>query len=692
MDKRQALKRYFGYERFRQLQEDAIDAILGGRDLFMVLPTGGGKSLCYQLPALLLEGVAVVISPLIALMHDQITALNDRGIEAAMLSSAQSDAEIDAVFAALQEGRLRMLYIAPERFSSSRFIAMLDSIAISFFVIDEAHCVSEWGHEFREDYRKLGIVKKRYGDIPVAAFTATATPRVVEDIIDALHLRDPLLLRGATYRKNLTLHVKKRQGNGYKQLLAFLSRHSGKSGIIYTFTRKESEKLAHYLSERGIRTRAYHAGLSAQLRSEAYSAFINDEADVIVATIAFGMGIDKSNIRFVIHTSLPKTLESYYQEVGRAGRDGLKSEALLLFNSGDEVQKRELIERLEDARYKVIAYAKLDAIYTFAVSSRCRHGMIGEYFGDKPFTCNEHCDNCLRGEGEQKEITRQALMVLSAVYRTEQRFGQNYIIDLVRGSKSQKIAQNGHDRLSVYGVGGEYGKREFEAVVERLFDLRAIERGEHKTLRLTHKGLALLKSKERITIDAERYIVESAAPKEVRKSETDDESFEAFRALRAEFAKEEQIPAYIVFSDKTLLELSRKLPQTVEETLAIGGIGEVKFAKYGEAFLALSRKLKEEHALALSKTYLETLALIQEERTLQEICATRSLQCSTILLHVKRLFTAKKIDASLKERYKDEAKKLLDSKIIAWIEAGETIEEIASLRQKLALYEQLQSL
>lgn len=586
---REVLKKYFGYESFREFQKETIEAVLQNQDTFLILPTGGGKSLCYQLPALLKEGVCVVISPLIALMQDQVKALNDRGIKAFMLSSASSDE--NEVYQAIYSGDVKLLYVAPERFKSARFLELLSDIDISFFVVDEAHCVSEWGHEFRDDYRKLGFLKQRFPDTPISAFTATATPIVAKDILKALNLQNPLVFRGQIFRDNLLLNVKRRSKNGYEQIVEFLKKYKNQSGIVYTFTRKESERVAKFLNEKGIDSLCYHAGLSSKIRSEAYTKFINDEVNVIVATVAFGMGIDKSNIRFVIHTSLPKTLESYYQEVGRAGRDGLFSEALLLFNSSDEVAKRELLSGIENDVYKKSAYEKLDLMYEFAITSKCRHKFIAEYFGDEIEECKSICDNCTKEEAKQVDITTPSLMVLSAIYRCGQNFGQNYIIDLLRGSKSERIKQNCHDELSVYGVAKEFSKKELEAVIEKLFDIRAVRRGDFKVLKLTNYGLDIMKNRIKVEIDEERFSFKEQISIKKRVKTEEHEIYKELKELRTSLAKEANLPAYIIFNDKTLSDMSAKLPTSKEEMLEVNGVGEVKFERYGEAFLEVCHKL-----------------------------------------------------------------------------------------------------
>jgi ATP-dependent DNA helicase RecQ len=684
--KYEVLQKVFGHESFRNFQEEAVDTILKREDLLLILPTGGGKSLCYQLPGLLFEGTAVVVSPLIALMQDQIKALLDKQIKAVMISSANTDEELNRVYAQLREGAVKFLYIAPERFNSNRFLELLATLKISFFIIDEAHCVSEWGHEFRSDYRKLHILKEKFPHIPIAAFTATATAKVADDIVHALHLNRANILRSAIFRDNLILNAKKRAGNGYKQLMGFLESHKNESGIIYTFTRKETEKLALYLQENGYRSAAYHAGLSNDIRHQTYRDFINDSIDIVVATIAFGMGIDKSNIRFVVHTSLPKTIENYYQEIGRAGRDGLKSEALLLYNSSDESAKRELINDIDNLQYRQNAYKKLDSMYQSAIQSGCRHKFIANYFGDEIDPCKVLCDNCTKESVEQIDITTPSLMFLSAVYRTHQAFGQNYIIDLIRGSKSAKIEQNQHNNLSVYGVGKEYSKKEFEAVCERLFDLKAIIRGDFKVIKLTQTGLDIIQKKQKVFIDADKFTPEET--QSMYHNDTDavlNEFFDDFRLLRSRIAHEESMPAYIIFSDKTLKELAQKLPQSKEEMLKINGVGEVKYEKYGQAFLTLAQTIKETKK-PLSQTYLQTLVLIQEGKTIEEIIDQRELSLITVLRHVQILLENEKIDQSIKENLTNEIKKEFSPQVLAWIEKGLTLDSYENIKKSLSIY------
>ncbi len=590
MQKLEVLEKVFGFNSFRSFQEEAIDAIIKGKDLLMILPTGGGKSLCYQLPSLLMKGVTVVISPLIALMQDQVRGLNENGIRAATINSDMSDEERQEVFSALKEGSIKLLYVAPERMSAPGFISFLKTLDINFFVIDEAHCVSEWGHEFRADYRKLHLLKENFPSIPVAAFTATATPKVEEDIYAALKLNAPLKLRAGVFRKNLTIRTQKRVSNGRTQLLNFLQTHRDESGIIYTFTRKETEQLAAFLQSRNIRAKAYHARLPAEEKNMVMKDFMYDKIDIVVATIAFGMGIDKSNIRFVVHTSLPKTIENYYQEIGRAGRDGLESETLLLYTKGDEIQKRELMDSVENDAYKQVLYEKLQTMYRFALSSSCKHRLLGVYFGDKSEACGSKCDSCLKSPVEQIDITKEAQMFLSAIYRTGERFGQNHIIDILRGSTAHNIIKFGHEKLTVYGIGEIRNKNEWGMIADRLFELSAINLGEHRALKLQKEAIAILKGQEKVWIDEDK--LGNISKQKIIDVIEKDETFEAFRSLRLKIATENDVPAYLVFSDKTLYELSARLPKSKEEMLEVNGIGEVKYERYGELFLKLSKSLQ----------------------------------------------------------------------------------------------------
>jgi len=596
-NKLQVLNKTFGHNSFRDFQEEAVDTILNKNDLLTIIPTGGGKSLCYQLPALLLEGTAIVISPLIALMQDQVMALEEKNINAAMISSAQSTQDIENTIEQMKNDSLKLLYIAPERFSAYGFLDLLKTVNISFFVIDEAHCVSEWGHEFRADYRNLGLLKQNFPNTPVSAFTATATLKVQSDIQNALHIRNCTTLRGVTKRDNLKISIKKRLGNGRDQLIDFLKNREEEVGIVYTFSRKEADNISTFLQNNNFKAKAYHAGLSNEIRDEVYKDFLYDRINIVVATIAFGMGIDKSNIRFVAHTSMPKTMENFYQEIGRAGRDGLESDTMLLFSKADEIKRKAFIANDINGQYKDLLEEKLEAMYRFCISSSCRHKIIASYFNDTINDCETSCDNCTKGEIEQIDISVDAQKFLSALYRTNQSFGQTHIIDILRGSKVAKISQFSHQNLSVYGIGKDKSKNEWSAIVDRLFDIEAISIGEFKALKITNLGFDILKGNQTLFIDEDKLRnLEKDKVVKVKKTfeNVNMDYFDKFKALRTTLATAQNIPAYMVFSDKVLIELSATLPKDKNEMLEVNGIGEVKYERYGEDFLNLSLSIKEE--------------------------------------------------------------------------------------------------
>jgi len=595
MNKQETLQHYFGHENFREQQEEVIDAILNHQDVLMILPTGGGKSLCYQLPSLLMSGVTVVISPLLALMHDQVVALRENGISAEMLSSMQTLEETRDIEQALYNNQIKLLYVAPERLMNDYFLTFLLDLNINFFVVDEAHCVSEWGHEFREHYRMLSQLKHSFPTTTITAFTATATTIVREDIVSNLQLNNPKIVTGSLFRKNLTITAEHRKGDGRQQLSTFLKEQKGEAGIVYAFSKKQTEAVAKYLQKQGYKAEAFHAGLPTDVKKKVYHEFITDELNIVVATIAFGMGIDKSNIRFVVHMNLPKTLENYYQEIGRAGRDGLDATTLLLFSAVDIVQQKSFIDELPDSPYKTNAYEKINTIARFSDSESCRHQQIALYFNDSIKACGDRCDNCISPDRNTIDITTDARKVLSAIYRTKQSFGMHYIVDILRGSKEQRILTNGHDQLSVYGIGENYSKPQWLTISDKLLEIGAVGIGEYKVYHLTDIGVDILKGGKDVSIREERLTVKKAKEKK-KVTYFDDyevEIFDQFRALRKEIATENKVPPYVVFSDKTLKELSNVMPTDKVGMLAIHGIGEVKFERYGEAFIELIEEINK---------------------------------------------------------------------------------------------------
>ncbi|DAB28990.1 MAG TPA: DNA helicase RecQ [Sulfurimonas sp. UBA12504] len=587
--KHKVLKDIFGHNSFRVLQEEGIDAVLTKRDLLMILPTGGGKSLVYQLPTLMKDGISVVISPLIALMQDQVAALQAQNINAAMLSSAQTQEEINAVIEEAKNGALKFLYLSPERLNTQNTLELLKNLRINFFVVDEAHCISAWGHEFRDDYRSLGNLKAHFPDVNICAFTATSTNLVTEDILKELRLENPLLLKGKVFRKNIFISMQRRIANGYVQLKNFLQRHKDESGIIYVASRKKAEELSAHLNMSGYSSLVYHAGLPQHIREQNFKIFVNDKVNIMVATIAFGMGIDKSDIRFVAHMSLPKSLENFYQEIGRAGRDGEESETLLLFNSADILQQKMFLESIENAEYKEHLDKKIEGIYRFATSELCFHVQLANYFDDVLQECKTQCENCLHSDDARKDISKEAQMLLSAVYKSGQNFGKNYIIDILRGSKEQKLLANGADKLSVYNIGAHVSKKEWFVILERLLELKTLAVGEFSTLQLTQSAVEILKGQKSVDIKSSRLETNS---KEKRVKLAEDFDFDValfgrLREKRKELAHELGVPPYIIFSDKTLKHIASLKPHDKVSMLEVNGVGEKKYEQYGAAFLAV---------------------------------------------------------------------------------------------------------
>jgi ATP-dependent DNA helicase RecQ len=555
----------------------------------MILPTGGGKSLVFQLPTMMMDGITIVISPLIALMQDQVAALQAQNIAAAMISSAQTQEEVQEIIAQAFNGTLKFLYLSPERLNNGTTLEMLRALRINFFVIDEAHCISQWGHEFRDDYRALGNLKANFPHTTIAAFTATSTDNVTTDILRELRLVEPLLLKGKIFRKNIFISTERRVSNGYAQLKNFLFRHKDESGIIYVSSRKKAEELSAYLNQNGYRSLSYHAGLPQHVREQNFKIFVNDKVDIMVATIAFGMGIDKSDIRFVVHMSLPKSQENYYQEIGRAGRDGENSEVLLLFNAGDMAQHKRFLADITNEEYKSHLSTKIDKIYKYATSEICFHQQLAEYFNDTLEPCKERCDNCLNADDVRKDITKEAQMILSAIYKTNQGFGKNYIIDILRGSSEQKLLANAADKLSVYGIGLHMSKKEWFVIVERLLELKILTLGDFSVLKLTQDAIEILKSQKMVDIKSSRMQINTKEKviKQEKEFDYDEELFERLRIKRSELASELGVPAYIIFSDKTLKHLADDMPTNEEEMLEVNGIGAKKYSQFGEEFLAV---------------------------------------------------------------------------------------------------------
>ncbi len=581
------LKDVFGYDGFRPLQEEIIAAIMAKRDALVVMPTGGGKSLCYQVPALMSEGLAVVVSPLISLMKDQVDQLGALGVGAVPLNSTLSPEEYAHNTAMVRSGAARLLYVAPESLMKREVLALLDSVRVECLAIDEAHCISEWGHDFRPEYRQLAAVRQRYPSAVCAAFTATATERVRDDIKRSLLMDGAADFIASFNRENLFLEVSPKR-EPLAQTLDFLEKNRGASGIIYCFSRNQVDLLAARLAREGYLARPYHAGLPDEVRRENQELFIRDEVQVMVATIAFGMGIHKTNVRFVIHFDLPKSIESYYQEIGRAGRDGLPAHCLLLYGYGDTRKIGYFIEQKSDEMERRVAGLHLEALVRYAENEGCRRSPLLAHFGEEyPAENCGMCDNCVSPREKGEDISTQARMFLSCVARTGRRFGAEHIIDVLRGSESRKILDNDHHRISTYGIGKELAKNEWQALARRLIAAGALFRDpeRHGGLDITEKGAAIMRGDE--TVFGSIRAAAARGTVGARPADHDEALFDVLRAKRKELAALENVPPYVVFSDKTLSDMASRYPRGRESMLDIHGVGARKLSRYGDAFLEI---------------------------------------------------------------------------------------------------------
>ncbi|NOG82462.1 MAG: DNA helicase RecQ [Planctomycetes bacterium] len=597
------LKSVFGFHSFRPNQETIIRNILEKKDVFAVMSTGGGKSLCYQLPAKIMEGTTVVISPLISLMKDQVDAALENGIAAAFMNSSLNQQEMGAVNQELHNRELELLYIAPERFAMPSFLEELKSIPLSLFAVDEAHCISEWGHDFRPDYLSLSTLTKHFPNVPVAAFTATATPKVQDDIIDKIRLRSPFIVRASFNRHNLFYQVKTKREVG-TQILEFLAEQRDKPGIIYRTTRDSVVKLSEFLTNNGVKALPYHAGLDGDVRRQNQEAFSKDKVNVIVATVAFGMGIDKSNVRFVIHADLPKNIEGYYQETGRAGRDGELASCLLFFARQDIPKIKYFIDQIPDDAERSIVMHKLNQMVKYASHYVCRRRQLLSYFGEDYTAGNcGSCDVCV-DTVEKVDATIDAQIVMSAIMRTDQRFGINHIVDIVIGANTSRIRELNHDGIKTYGAGRDKDKNHWRFIVDELLAQEVIvqDGGQYPVLNLTAKGFNVLYGRETITaLKREEVKKRGKALKGLQFEDYDEALFERLRLLRMKYAEEQQVPPYIIFSDKALHEMSTFYPVTATDMKKINGVGDVKLERYGNDFIsAIKNYLDENPGISVS--------------------------------------------------------------------------------------------
>ena len=603
---RETLKTYFGYDSFRPLQEEIIRHILNKQDALVLMPTGGGKSICYQLPALLCEGTAVVVSPLISLMKDQVEALLANGIAAGALNSSNDETENVQLRRACVEGRLKLLYISPEKLLAEKDYLLRD-MNISLFAIDEAHCISQWGHDFRPEYAQMGILHQQFPQVPVIALTATADKITREDIIKQLHLNHPRIFISSFDRPNLSLTVKRgyQQKEKSKAIIDFIARHPGESGIIYCMSRSKTESVAQMLQKQGIRAAVYHAGLSPTRRDEAQDDFINDRVQVVCATIAFGMGIDKSNVRWVIHYNLPKSIESFYQEIGRAGRDGMPSDTLLFYSLSDLIL---LTKFATDSGQQSINIEKLQRMQQYAESDICRRRILLSYFGE---TATHDCGNCdvCKNPPERFDGTIIVQKALSAIVRTEQQISTGVLVDILRGNMTPEVVDKGYEQLKTFAAGREVPARDWHDYLLQMLQLGYFEiaYNENNHLKITPAGsdvlfgratarLVVIRREEANETKRGRKrklpVLSKELPLGLPNTENED-LFEALRELRKRLADEEALPAYIVLSDKVLHLLSTSRPTTIEEFGNISGIGEYKKKKYGKEFVSLIRKFSD---------------------------------------------------------------------------------------------------
>ncbi len=652
------LKTHFGFDQFLPLQEEIIRGVIAKKDAFVLMPTGGGKSLCFQLPALMMPGVTLVISPLIALMKDQVDGLKANGIPAEFINSTLTRAAIEEIQTEATRGKIKILYAAPERLIMPEFQVFLKKINVSLIAIDESHCISEWGHDFRPEYRNLQMLRNIFPEVPAMALTATATQKVREDIIYQLSLDKAQIFISSFNRPNLSYAVLPKK-DSYDQLMQILRQHQNEAAIIYCFSRKDTEHLAADLRQEGFKALPYHAGLESQARRTNQEKFIRDEAQIIVATIAFGMGIDKPDVRLVIHYHLPKSIEGYYQETGRAGRDGLPSQCILFYSGADAIKQKYFIRQIEDEAERENAYHKLDQMVDYCELATCRRHYLLLYFGEdfQQEKC-DGCDICLSPK-EVFDATIISQKIMSAVIRTGQRFGMNYIIDVLVGAKNKKILERDHHELSVYGIVDDFSKEDLGRIVGQLVLKKLIVKSgdEYPILQLSNRGHEFLKQREKIHLTKFESIAKLSQPSEAVEAAYDKELFEKLRHLRKKIADEKGIPPYVIFSDLTLRQMAFYLPQSEENFSKISGVGDEKLKQYGEIFTEVIQTYAQENNLCekdvpvkrsarphrpnrLGSTYQETKELVRQKMSIEEIASLRGVRFGRILAHIEKLLRA----------------------------------------------------
>ncbi len=635
----QLLASVFGYESFRPYQAEIIDQAVAGRDVLVLMPTGGGKSLCYQIPALLRPGLGVVISPLIALMEDQVAALRQAGVRAAYLNSTLSFDEVREIEQAVQSGELELLYVAPERLMTARTLELLARAPLSLFAIDEAHCVSQWGHDFRPEYIQLSVLHERFPDVPRMALTATADMPTRREIISRLALEQAEVFVTGFDRPNIRYRISENQGNARERLLRFIrDEHDGESGIVYCLSRKRVEETATWLQAKGLDAIPYHAGMSAEQRKENQRRFLRDDGVIVVATIAFGMGIDKPDVRFVAHLNLPKSLEAYYQETGRAGRDGLPADAWMIYGLQDVITLRQMQEQSEaNEQFKRVERHKLDAMLGFCELTSCRRQALLRYFGDDMAEPCGNCDNCLQPP-QTWNASVAAQKALSCVARTGQRFGVTYLVDVLLGKENERITSFGHDRISTYGIGTELNQSEWRDLFRQLLarGLLQIDLEGHHGLRLDESCRPILRGEQQLML--RKSSKPAKATRRERKvhsliREDQRQLWEALRQCRHRLAEEQGVPAYVIFHDATLMEMLDNRPQTLTQMAQLSGIGQRKLEAYGEEFLDV---LREHDAGPQVDTAEESLQLFRLGMDVSTIARQRQLKADTVYHHLAK--------------------------------------------------------
>ena len=634
------LKSTFGYDQFRHSQQEVIQQLLDGNDALVLMPTGGGKSLCYQIPALVREGTAIVVSPLIALMQDQVDALIQLGVKAAFLNSSMSYDEANEVEQQLINNELDIVYVAPERLVTNHMLTLLDRCQVSLFAIDEAHCVSQWGHDFRPEYQRLTILHERFPSVPRIALTATADQRTRDEIISQLQLEQANVFINSFDRPNI--HYSISEGHNPKnRLWKFLQdKHPNDAGIVYCLSRKKVEAIAEWLSDQGRMALPYHAGLSAEIRQKNQQRFLREDGVIIVATIAFGMGIDKPDVRFVAHLNLPKSVEAYYQETGRAGRDGEPANAWMAYGLQDVITLRQFMQNSNaNETYKRVEHHKLESMLGLCELITCRRHTLLAYFDETSTESCGACDNC-QTPPEKWDGTEAAQKALSSIYRTEQRFGVNYIIDILLGKSDERIQRNGHTQISTYGIGKELSNTEWRSVFRQLIAIGFIDIDieRHGALRLTEKCRPVLRGEQQLELrklSAEEKVTKEKKEKSFIRPQ-DQELWEALRSLRMAIASEAGVPPYVIFHDATLQEMLKKRPKSLDDMNRVSGVGEQKLKRYGKQFLDEIAK----HPLSaildnnLSATINETLILFQQDKSIEDIAQQRDIKTSTVYTHL----------------------------------------------------------